>query len=67
MGMQFMNMDSDSRARLYRFVQQLEKEKRKDVLLRHELVYPRRQSMDSGKSEITTNCCATQQISTPRG
>jgi len=32
MGMQFVHMDSDSRARLYRFVQQLEKEQRKEVV-----------------------------------
>ena len=30
--MQFVHMDSDSRARLYRFVQQLEKEQRKEVV-----------------------------------
>lgn len=30
--MQFMHMDSDSRARLYRFVQQLEKEQRKEAV-----------------------------------
>jgi curved DNA-binding protein CbpA len=32
MGVQFVHMDSDSRARLYRFVQQLEKEQRKEVV-----------------------------------
>src|SRR5437879_7593685 len=32
MGSQFVHMDSDSRARLYRFVQQLEKEQRKEVV-----------------------------------
>src|SRR5437016_2522103 len=32
MGVQFVNMSSDSRARLYRFVQQLEKEQRKEVV-----------------------------------
>jgi tetratricopeptide (TPR) repeat protein len=32
MGVQFLHMSSDSRARLYRFVQQLEKEQRKEVI-----------------------------------
>jgi curved DNA-binding protein CbpA len=50
MGMQFMNMDSDSRARLYRFVQQLEKEQRKDVVATPLSWFTHDgQSMDSGE------------------
>jgi len=68
MGVQFVHMDSDSRARLYRFVQQLEKEQRKEVVATPLSWFTHDgQPLTPGKSGAITSCSRCSTKSTPPG